>query len=86
MVWMPELQILNHSKLYGEDLPTELYQRMQACQYMAKNLAMSSTDHAIETYTKDHDKKLHPRTFNAGDKVLLKVKDFKLKNKKLCEE
>jgi hypothetical protein len=73
-------------QLYGEDLPTELYQRMQACHNMAKNLAMSSTDHAIETYTKDHDKNLHPRLFNEGDKVLLKVKDFKLKNRKLCEE
>ncbi len=47
---------------------------------------MSSTDHAIETYTRDHYKKLHPRKFNEGDKVLLKVKDFKFKNRKLCEE
>jgi hypothetical protein len=27
-------------QLYGEDLPTELYQRMQACHNMAKNLAI----------------------------------------------
>ncbi len=27
-----------------------------------------------------------PRTFKEGERVLLKVKDFKLKNRKLCEE
>jgi hypothetical protein len=53
---------------------------------MAKNLAMLSTDKAIDNYTKDHYKKLNPRTFKEGEKVLLKVKDFKLKNRKLCEE
>ena len=73
-------------QLYGEDLPTELYQRMQACHNMAKKLAMESTDKAIDTYTKNHNKSLNPRTFKEGDKVLLKVKDFKLKNRKLCEE
>jgi hypothetical protein len=53
---------------------------------MVKKLAMSSTDKAIDNYTKDHNKKLNPRTFKEGEKVLLKVKDFKLKNRKLCEE
>jgi hypothetical protein len=60
-------------ELYGEDLPTQLYQRMQACHNMAKNLAMSSTDKAIDNYTKDLNKKLNPRTFEEGEKVLLKV-------------
>jgi hypothetical protein len=62
-------------QLFGEDLPTELLQRMQACHNMAKNLAMSSTDKAIDNYTRDHIKKLNPRTFKEGEKVLLKVKD-----------
>jgi hypothetical protein len=73
-------------QLYGEDLPTDLYQRMQACHIMAKKPAMESTDKAIDTYTKEHNKTLNPRTFKEWDKVLLKVKDFKLKNRKLCEE
>ena len=73
-------------QLYGEDLPTELYQRMQACHNMAKKLAQESTEKAIDQYSKEHDKKLTPRTFKEGDRVLLKVKDFKLKNRKLCEE
>jgi transposase InsO family protein len=73
-------------QLYGEDLPTELYQRMQAYHNMAKNLAMSSTDKAIDNYTKDHNKKLNSGTFKEGEKVLLKFKDFKLKNRKLCKE
>ena len=40
----------------------------------------------MDKYAKDHDKKLTPRTFKEGERVLLKVKDFKLKNRKLCEE
>jgi hypothetical protein len=36
--------------------------------------------------TKGHDKKLKTRTFKEGEKVLLKVNDFKLKNRKLFEE
>jgi hypothetical protein len=55
-------------QLYFEDLPTELYQRMQACHNMAKKLAMESREMAIDTYTKDHNKKLHPRTFKEEKK------------------
>ena len=66
-------------KLYGDDLPTELYQKMQVCHDMAKNLAQESNEKAVDKYTKDHDKKLTPRIFKEGEKVLLKVKDFKLK-------
>ena len=73
-------------KLYGEDLPTDLYQRMQVCHDMAKSLAHQCNKEAVDKYAKDHDKKLTPRTFKEGERVLLKVKDFTLKNRKLCEE
>ena len=73
-------------KQYGEDLPTDLYQRMQVCHEMAKNLAHQHNQKAVDQCTKDHDKKLMPRTFKEGERVLLKVKDFKLKKRKLCEE
>jgi hypothetical protein len=33
----------------------------------------------IDIHNEEHDKKLNTRTFNEGEKVLLKVKDFEIK-------
>jgi hypothetical protein len=72
--------------IYGEDLPTDFYQRLQVCHHIAKQTAFKNTDKNIDKYTEGHDKILKTRTFTEGERVLLKFKDFKLKNRKLCEE
>ena len=72
--------------LYGEDLPTDYYKRLELCQQIAKQTAFNNTETNIDKYTEGHDKNLKTRTFKEGEKVLLKVNDFKLKNRKLCEE
>jgi hypothetical protein len=72
--------------LYGEDLPTDFYQRLQVCHNIAKQTAFNNTEKNIDKYTEGHNKTLKSRTFTEGEKVQLKVKDFKLKNRKLREE
>jgi hypothetical protein len=72
--------------LYGEDLPTDFYQRLQVCHQIGKLTALENTDKNIDKYTKGHDKTLKTRTFKEGEKVLLKVKAFKLKKRKLFDE
>ncbi len=69
-------------KLYGEDLPTELYQRMQMCHNMAQSLAQESTDKVINQYTKEHNKNLVKRTFKEGEKSYWKSKilNWKIEN------
>ena len=51
---------------------------------MVKNLAHQNNEKAVDKNSENHDKKLMPRKFKEGEKVLLKVKDFKVKNRKLC--
>jgi hypothetical protein len=65
--------------LYGEDLPTDYYKRLELCQQIAKQTAFNNTETNIDKYTEGHDKKLESRTFKEREKVLLKVNDFKLK-------
>jgi hypothetical protein len=67
---------------YGEDLGTELYQRMQHSHQQYRQLAREHEDEAIDRITKDHDKKAYPRKFHEGDWVLLEVKNFESKNRK----
>jgi hypothetical protein len=40
-------------QLYGEDLPTDLYQRMQVCNKMAKKMAMETTGKQFTTTQKN---------------------------------
>ena len=70
---------------YGEDLSTELYQRMQLSHDTYRQLAKENNEKAIEENTEAHNKKAYPRSFQVGDKVLLMVKDFLGKNRKLSE-
>jgi hypothetical protein len=67
--------------LYGEDLPSDFYKRLEVCHHIAKQAALNNTDKNIDKYTEGHKKTLQSRTFKEGEKVLLKVKDFKLKKK-----
>ena len=48
-------------------------------------MAKEHTEKAIKRNVSDHDKKAFPRKFKLGDLVLLEVKDFLHKNKKLAE-
>jgi hypothetical protein len=47
----------NARQLYGEDMPTELYQRLQACHNMAKQTALNNTEKTSTNIQKGHDKK-----------------------------
>ena len=75
----------NQRKQYGEDSGTELFQRMQISHESMRQLAREQTNSAINRNVKDHDKTAHPRTFKVGDTVLIEVKDYLNKNKKLAE-
>ena len=70
---------------YGEDHSTELYQRMQHSHEQYRQLAREYADEAIDRNTKDHNKKAYPRQFHEGEWVLLEVKNFESKNRKLSE-
>ena len=48
-------------------------------------MAREHTETAITRNISDHDKKAFPRKFKIGDMVLLEVKDFLHKNRKLAE-
>ena len=45
-----------------------------------------SAEKSIDKATDDFNKNLKERKFQEADQVLIKVKDFKGKNRKLCEE
>ena len=66
---------------YGEDLSTELLQRMQTSHEIYRQLARENTEIGIDTNKKDHDKKIHPRKYKVGDLILLEQKNFLGKNK-----
>jgi hypothetical protein len=53
---------------------------------MAKNLAQTGNEKQLISTQKNHNKNSFQEIFKEGKKVLLKVKDFKLNNRKLCEE
>ena len=74
----------NARRQYGEDLSTELFQRMEYSHEALRELARQCTGEAIDRNVRDHDKTAHPRTFKVGDMVLIAVKDFLGKNKKLA--
>ena len=76
---------LNSRTLYGENLSTELYQRMQHSHEQYRQLAREHADTAIDRNTEDHNKKANPRKFREGEWVLLEVKNFLSKNRKLSE-
>ena len=58
---------------------------MQASHEKLREVAREHTEKAIKRNVSDHDKKAFPRKFKLGDLVLLEVKDFLHKNKKLAE-
>jgi hypothetical protein len=37
-------------KLYGEDMGTEMFQRLQVCQYLARKIVSESKDQSIEYF------------------------------------
>ena len=76
---------LNARTQYGENLSTELYQRMQQNHEQSGQLAREYADTAIDRNTEDHNKKANPREFKEGDWVLLEMKNFLSKNRKLSE-
>jgi hypothetical protein len=43
---------------------------MKVCHDVAKNLAQESNEKAVDHYTKEHDKKIVPRKYKEGEKVL----------------
>jgi hypothetical protein len=75
----------NQRRQYGEETGTELFQRMETSHESMRQLAREHTDVAIKRNMQDHDKKANPRSFKVGDTVLIQVKDFLTKNKKLAE-
>ena len=75
----------NQRRQYGEETGTELFQRMETSHESMRQLAREHTDVAIKRNVQDHDKKANPRSFKVGDTVLIQVKDFLTKNKKLAE-
>ena len=79
------LNFQDNTKHYGEDKSTELFQTMQTSYEDIHKVARDHTENAIERNVRDHDKKAFPRKFQVGDMVLLEVKDFPHKNKKLSE-
>ena len=74
-----------NTKHYGEDKGTELFQTMQTSHEKLREVAKQHTEQAIKRNVSDHDREAFPRKFKLGDLVLLEVKDFLHKNKKLAE-
>ena len=58
---------------------------MQTSHEKLREVAREHTEKAIKRNVSDHDKKAFPRKFKLGDLVLLEVKDFLHKNKKLAK-
>ena len=58
---------------------------MQTSHEKLREVAKQHTEQAIKRNVSDHDRKAFPRKFKLGDLVLLEVKDFLHKNKKLAE-
>ena len=56
---------------------------MQLSHETYRQLAKENNEKAIEENTEAHNKKAYPRAFQVGEKVLLMVKDFLGKNRKL---
>ena len=54
--------------LYGEDLPTDFYQRQQVCHHIAKQTAFNNTEKNIEKYTEGHKKRKNPEHSQKGKK------------------
>jgi hypothetical protein len=41
--------------LNGKELPTELFEIKQVCHNMAKNLAQTRNENAVDKYKKEHE-------------------------------
>jgi len=63
---------------YGDDLPTELMQRLQ----VARNIARQLMDKAALNYKRQHDDHAAQRTFRVNQEVLLDEHSFLNKNQK----
>ena len=70
---------------YGENMGTELYQRMQLSHDTYRELAHKNAEKSISENVKQHNKKANPRSFRVGDLVLLEQRNFLGKNRKLSE-
>jgi hypothetical protein len=50
-------------RLYGEDLGTEMFQRLQICQNLVRKIANEHNDQSIEKSTKYFNSKVKPVDF-----------------------
>jgi hypothetical protein len=57
---------------YGEDLGIEMFQRLQVCQNLERQIASENNDKSIEESTKYFNSKAKPVEFKVDDWVLLK--------------
>jgi hypothetical protein len=65
---------------YGEDLGTEMFQRLQTCQNLARKIASEYNDRSIEESTKYFNSKVIPVEFKEEDWVLMSEHNFLHKN------
>ena len=71
--------------MYGEDLGTEMFQRLQICQQLARKEASENNDTSIKDSSKYFNSKVKQVVSQENDWVLLKEHNFLYKNKKLAE-
>ncbi len=65
----PNPDLRNH---YGEDLGTDMYQRLKICQQLATKIASENNEESIKSSTKYFNSKVKPVTFDVDKWVLLK--------------
>jgi hypothetical protein len=61
---------------YGEDLGTDMYQRLKICQQLARNTASENNEELIENSIKYFNSKVKPVTFEVDEWVPLKEHNF----------
>jgi glucuronate isomerase len=61
---------------YGEDLGTDIYQRLKICQELARKIVSKNNEESIENSTKYFNSKVKPVTFEESEWVLLKEHNF----------
>ena len=72
-------------KFYGEDMGTDMFQRLQICQDLTRKVASENNDTSIEDSTKYFNSKVKQVVFQENDWVLLKEHNFLHKNRKIAE-
>ncbi len=60
----------------GEDLGTDMHQRLKICQQLARKIASENNEESIESSTKYFNSKVKSVTFEVGEWVILKKHNF----------